>query len=155
MSRINLLLIVENLKKSSQFYMNYFNQRILFHFGSAITFESGLTLQTKDSFSSLIGKKNRIKQKPFNCALYFEEKDLELLRNTLKRKVEWVHDIEEQPWGQRVFRLLDPDGHLIEVGEPMKECIKRLAGEGMSNLEIEKKSGVPQEAIEATLELWQ
>ena len=29
-----------------------------------------------------------------------------------------VHPIRTEPWGQRVFRLLDPDGHIVEVGEP-------------------------------------
>lgn len=32
--------------------------------------------------------------------------------------VELIHPIERQAWGQKVFRFYDPDGHIVEVGEP-------------------------------------
>ena len=29
-----------------------------------------------------------------------------------------VHPIRMEPWGQRVFRIFDPDKHVVELGEP-------------------------------------
>ncbi len=34
-------------------------------------------------------------------------------------QVELIHAIERQVWGQRVFRIYDPDGHAMEVGAPL------------------------------------
>jgi uncharacterized glyoxalase superfamily protein PhnB len=34
-------------------------------------------------------------------------------------RVDLIHPIVEQAWGQRVFRFYDPDGHAVEVGEPL------------------------------------
>lgn len=55
-----------------------------------------------------------------NLNLYFESEDLDA---TYRRVVEgghrMVHPIALQPWSQRVFRVLDPDGHLVEIGDPL------------------------------------
>ena len=34
-------------------------------------------------------------------------------------RVDLIHPIVEQAWGQRVFRFHDPDGHAVEIGEPI------------------------------------
>jgi len=34
--------------------------------------------------------------------------------------VEFIHEIVEQPWGQKVMRFYDPDYHMIEVGAPIE-----------------------------------
>jgi uncharacterized glyoxalase superfamily protein PhnB len=51
--------------------------------------------------------------------LYFETNQLDAAFARLKNKVRLVHPIERQSWGQRVFRFYDPDGHVIEIGEPL------------------------------------
>lgn len=33
-------------------------------------------------------------------------------------------------WQQRVIRIFDPDGHMIEIGESMSEIAKRFLKEG-------------------------
>ncbi|NCU32068.1 MAG: hypothetical protein EOM23_03850 [Candidatus Moranbacteria bacterium] len=34
--------------------------------------------------------------------------------------VEFLHKIQEKPWGQKTIRFFDPDRHLIEIGEVLK-----------------------------------
>ena len=40
--------------------------------------------------------------------------------------------VVEHPWGQRVIRFYDLDGHLIEVGESMKLVTRRFQAAGMT-----------------------
>lgn len=34
-------------------------------------------------------------------------------------EIEFVYKLKTHSWGQKVVRLYDPDGNLIEVGTPM------------------------------------
>ncbi len=55
-----------------------------------------------------------------NLLLYFETKDLDGTFARIRDKVNLIHPIKQQHWGQRVFRFFDPDGHIVEIGEPME-----------------------------------
>ena len=65
--------------------------------------------------------------------------------------VEFVHDVAEQPWRQLTVRILDPDGHMIEVGERMDVCLQRLAATGMTEEEIAESTTMPLEAVQFLL----
>ncbi|HEX7496456.1 MAG TPA: VOC family protein, partial [Candidatus Limnocylindrales bacterium] len=55
-----------------------------------------------------------------NLDIYFETDDLESALNAVVESgAEIIHPIEVQAWGQRVFRFHDPDGHIVEIGDPM------------------------------------
>ena len=84
--------------------------------------------------------------------LYFETESLDEIFNDLKnQKTEFLHEIEEQPWGQRVLRFYDPDKHIIEIGETMEAVIIRFYKQGHSFEEIVEKSSMPKEFVEATI----
>ena len=53
--------------------------------------------------------------------------------------MEYLGEVIEHSWGQRVIRFYDPDGHIIEVGEDMKMVIKRFFASGMTMEEISVK----------------
>ena len=55
-----------------------------------------------------------------NVLLYFEDDDIEAAFARLRDRVALIHPLKTQAWGQRVFRFHDPDGHVIEIGEPLK-----------------------------------
>ncbi|WP_252187569.1 glyoxalase/bleomycin resistance/dioxygenase family protein [Anaeromonas gelatinilytica] len=62
-----------------------------------------------------------------NSELYFEYDDLEELQSKLKKeKVEFIHEMREQPWRQRVLRIYDPSKNIIEVGESLEYLSYRL-----------------------------
>ena len=58
-------------------------------------------------------------------------------------KIDFVHSIIEQPWGQRCFRVYDPDQHIVEFGEPMHIVVLRYHENGMDVKEINKKTLMP------------
>ncbi|MDO9325161.1 MAG: VOC family protein, partial [Methanoregula sp.] len=84
--------------------------------------------------------------------VYFEsEKIDEAYASVRSYGAEFVHEIREQPWGQRVFRFHDPDGFVIEIGEPMDALVRRLSREGMTLEEIITKTTLPAEIVQAIL----
>ena len=57
----------------------------------------------------------------------------------------------EQPWGQRVFRIYDPDKHMVELGEPMTAVIKRYLNQGMTPIEVAKRMSMPFEIVQTVV----
>ncbi len=56
-----------------------------------------------------------------NLLIYLEcdaPEALDKIYSSMKDKASIIHEIEIQKWGQRVFRFYDPDGHIVELGEP-------------------------------------
>ncbi|MFA7195399.1 MAG: VOC family protein, partial [Candidatus Neomarinimicrobiota bacterium] len=80
--------------------------------------------------------------------LYFEDSDPDKTVRTLKDAgVRFLHAIREESWGQRTCRFFDPDGHLIEIGEPLQVFIGNMYKKGLSPEQISEKSGVALEMI--------
>jgi catechol 2,3-dioxygenase-like lactoylglutathione lyase family enzyme len=67
-----------------------------------------------------------------NFELYFETELLEDAWERLMPRAEAIHPMKIQPWGQRCFRVRDPEGHILEVAEPMETVIRRLSDQGQS-----------------------
>ena len=83
-----------------------------------------------------------------NFELYFETGDLDtVLQRLTDADVALVHPLREQPWGQRVFRCFDPDGHIVEVGEPMPVVISRYLSQGMSAEEAADRTSMPLDIV--------
>jgi hypothetical protein len=61
--------------------------------------------------------------------------------------IKFLHQINEEPWGQRTIRFFDPDGHLIEIGEPMEVFVNNMSQKGLSAVQISEKSGIPVETV--------
>ncbi|HOW14892.1 glyoxalase/bleomycin resistance/dioxygenase family protein [Methanosarcina sp.] len=144
------LIVVNNMEVSRNFYEKVLNQRVQYDFGENVSFEGGFAIHLKSHFSDLIGvNRNDIIQKSNNSELYFEEEDLDSFLQKLKcmDSIEYVHELKEQPWGQRVIRFYDPDMHIVEVGEPMESVVKRLLSEGSSVEETSKRTLMPEEFV--------
>ena len=63
-----------------------------------------------------------------------------LYKQLVKEKTKVIHSIREHSWGQRAFRVYDPDDHIIEFAESMESVVLRLHMKGFSIGEIAKKS---------------
>ena len=115
------LITVTDMAVSRRFYETVLQMRVQHDFGENIQFEDGLSLHEKGHFAGLIGAKPEdITSRARNMELYFEEEDIEAFAASLEAYgVALVHPLARQPWGQRVVRFYDPDGHIIEVGEPI------------------------------------
>lgn len=146
---------VSDIAKSKRFYNKVLGQKIVADFGRNVTFEGGLSLWEKNyALNVIFGKKaNKISAGANNVELYFESLNIEKLFSRLKKNnVAVIHPILEHPWGQRAFRIYDPDKHIIEFAEPMSAVVLRLHSNGLSLEEIARKSMMPPEFIKAALQ---
>ena len=147
------LIVVKDMAVSRKFYEEVLNQKVEMDFGANITFEKAFSLQTKDSWVDFIRKTEKdVHNKPDNFELYFEEEQFENFVERLKSfEINYVHDVIEYPWGQRVIRFYDPDMHMIEVGESMETVVKRFIGQGLSIEETAERTQHPIEFVKSCL----
>lgn len=136
MKYICALFVVDDMEKSKDFYVRILGQKIKYDFGENVTFEGDFALHEKEHFRGLLG--NLMINKGSNCSeLYFEHDNLKELEDKLKREnVEFIHEMTEQPWRQRVLRIYDPSKNIIEIGESLEYLAYRLWKEGKTEDEI-------------------
>lgn len=116
----NILIVVQDIEKSKQFYHDLFGlDTILDHDGNMILTE-GLVLQDRNIWKRFLNKDTILENN--SCELYFEEPDIEAFVEKLERlypSIQYVNRLMTHNWGQKVIRFYDLDGNLIEVGTPM------------------------------------
>ncbi|MCI8950556.1 MAG: glyoxalase [Lachnospiraceae bacterium] len=116
----NVLIAVEDMKRSIAFYQELFGLEVILDQDGNVIMTEGLVLQDKAVWESFI-ERNVIPKN--NCSeLYFEEADIEAFVKKLecyREPIQYVNRLTEHSWGQKVIRFYDPDGNLIEVGTPM------------------------------------
>ena len=112
----NILLVVEDIEKSKQFYHDLFGlDTILDNDGNMILTE-GLVLQEKKIWSEFLGKE--IVSKNNSCELYFEERDIEAFVEKLEKlypSISYVNKLMTHTWGQKVVRFYDLDGMDLKI----------------------------------------
>ena len=142
------LIAVKNIAKSKEFYEKVLEQKIIMDLGVHVSFESGISMQ--ENYEELVGEELNITEKANSFELYFEAEDLDKWNEKLKKinELEFIHEIKEYPWGQRVIRFYDFDKHVIEVAESMESVVKRFLKQGMSVEEAAKRSMFPIEFVE-------
>lgn len=146
MSSINYtsaVLFVKDISVSKDFYMNIFKQEIQYDFGTNVMFKSGLSiweLKKDHEIYSCYPNDNMARTNKFE--IYFETDDLDGIISSMEsNSIEKLHEVKEEPWGQRTIRLFDPDGHMVEIGESMVLFVKRLSLL-MSPKEVSSKTGL-------------
>ena len=151
----NPLLVVTDMEASKAFYREVLGLRIIMDFDANVTLTGGICLQTKESWLRLIqAEKEEFSFCGRDTELYFEEDSFDDFVRKLSEQdfIRYVHPVVEHPWGQRVIRFYDPDGHMIEVGEDMKMVINRFLTSGMSMDEVSVKMGASIEDLNKLLE---
>lgn len=154
MKYICALLVVEDMAKARRFYEQILDQKVAFDFGQNLSFEGGLAIHLRSHYQELLGlQAGPIVANSNSFEVYFEEDDLPLVEQKLKdANAPFVHGIVEQPWGQRVLRVRDPDGHIVEVGETMTAVVRRLHDGGAAMDAISARTGLPESFIRQALE---
>ena len=140
MKYICTVISVADVNAARKFYENLFGLEVFQDYGKNVAFTCGLALQ--QDFDWLVGmSKERIVEKPNNAEIVFEEQDFDGFLDKLKAypEIEYLGEVVEHSWGQRVIRFYDLDGHIIEVGEDMKMVIKRFLATGMTMEEVSMK----------------
>jgi catechol 2,3-dioxygenase-like lactoylglutathione lyase family enzyme len=118
MSFVSSIIVVEDVVRSRHLYEKILDQRVIADFGIYnVGFAGGFAMYKKTLFQDLTDGLE-IAGRSNNFVLYFEVDNLaELEEEIVRNGFELIHRIREQPWKQRVFRLYDYDGHIVEVAE--------------------------------------
>lgn len=148
-------LFVKDIEISKQFYTELLGQTVQMDFDGVLTLDCGVTLwqiQSRHIIPQTIGTQAVSDSKSNRFELYFETGELEATFKRLTQAgVSFLHPIHEEPWGQRTFRLFDPDNHLVEIGEPLEIFVRNLFDQGLTVEEITRKTGVPVEMVKETV----
>jgi catechol 2,3-dioxygenase-like lactoylglutathione lyase family enzyme len=141
------LITVADMERSRNFYEGVLGQKVEADFGQNVSF-GGFSIHLRPHFKTLIDNKE-IAVGGNNFELYFEYDDVEQICQKLKaEKVEFIHELREQPWRQLTMRFYDPDKNIIEIGETMEHLILRLHQQGNSPDDIVKMTGLDKELID-------
>jgi len=145
------VIYVRDMPASRHFYEGLLEQVVLMDHGPNIGFQGGFALWQVDhaceiTYGRAPASKGQLGAENFE--LYFESVDIEAIWSRLEEAgVRPVHAMRAQPWGQRVFRVYDPDGHIVEIGEPMPIVIRRFLNEGLSCEEVAQRTSMPVEIV--------
>lgn len=147
----NPLLVVSDMEKSKTFYKQVLGLRVIADFGANVTLTGGLALQTLDSWMGFIQKEVCFSGN--DTEVYFEEEDFDQFLEKIAKldAIQYVHQVYEHRWGQRVVRIYDPDMHIIEVGESMKLVCRRFLDSGLSMEETAKRMDVPERFVRSCI----
>jgi catechol 2,3-dioxygenase-like lactoylglutathione lyase family enzyme len=148
------LIAVEDVAVSRSFYEECLGQKVKDDFVENVAFEGGFAIHRRGHFQDLLGGGERYAAVPKSHTgeLYFESDDVEAFEQRLKQAgVEFIHSIREQPWGQQVMRVYDPDGHVVEIGEPMESVVLRLYRQGFSLESICQKTSMPGPFVQGVI----
>lgn len=121
MKHVDTIVLVEDIKVSKEFYINMIGLEILYDWGNMVIFKDRFSihqankLMPEQEINKLV---QNGKQGYNNLVIYFEVENIEDEYNKMLRKgLKIIHEIMELPW-QKIFRIYDPDNHIIEIGGP-------------------------------------
>ena len=148
MKYVCTVISVADISAARKFYEELFGVEVYQDYGRNIAFTCGLALQ--QDFDWLVNiPKEKVLKKSNNAEVVFEEQNFDGFLNKLKEysEIEYLGEVIEHSWGQRVIRFYDLDEHLIEVGEDMQMVVKRFLASGMTMEEVSAKMDVSIEDL--------
>ena len=121
LSHIDTILLVQNIERSKAFYSGILELEVLHDWQTMLVYKERFALLQADALLPREEAQKFIQPGPQghgNVVVYFQSDDLESCYEKLSKVgVEIIHGILTLPW-ERVFRVYDPDGYVIEIGEP-------------------------------------
>ena len=144
------VLLVQDVAASRQFYEELLGQKVFMDFGPNVSFAGGsfAIWQVDHAHEIMFDQPAAGQVGQGEMEIYFESDDLDgVMQRFIEAGVKLVHALREQPWGQRVVRVYDPDGHIIEVGEPIPVFVMRLLDQGLSVQQAAERTSVPVEVV--------
>lgn len=148
---ISSVLFVEDITRARKFYEEVLEQKVLLDHGPNVGFAGGFAIwQIEHANQMVFGERKKAREDLNKDAaeLYFETRELdEAILKIKAAGAGLIHDLMEQPWGQRVIRFRDPDGHILDLGEPMDVVIRRYLAAGLTPEEVVEHTFMPLEVI--------
>jgi catechol 2,3-dioxygenase-like lactoylglutathione lyase family enzyme len=150
------VIFVQDIAASRHFYEDLLGQQVELDHGPSVVFKGGFALWQVDHALQTIYERVPDATTPLggqSYELHFETVDAKAASARLAQAgVEFVHPLREMPWGKRIFRVRDPDGHIVALGEPMSAVIARLLGEGLSAEAVAERTAMPLDVVEQVAE---
>ena len=148
---MSIALFVKDIEISKDFYSTILQQQIELDFGKNVIYKAGFAIweiRENHIIPNLIGV-DKIRDYSVNrFELYFETENIVQDFKDLKSKnVLFLHEIHEELWGQQTIRFFDPDNHLIEIGESMKQFVNRFIEQGLTLEQVSARTFVPVEEV--------
>ncbi len=143
------LIAVKDIEAAKAFYKNVMGMEVTLDLGANVSLNNG-ALALQYDYAGLVGEIDvKIESFSNDHELYFEEADIDGFLERLGQfpDIRYVHRVKEYPWGQRVVRFYDPDGHIIEVGESMESVFRRFHAAGMSVEQVAERTMHPVEFV--------
>ena len=109
--------MVSDIEESINFYRDLFGLQVVLNNDGNVIMTEGLVLQDKNIWKDFL-EKDVVPQNNMT-ELYFEEKNIEDFvekLNNSRYEIQYVNELMEHSWGQKMVRFYDLDGNLIEVG---------------------------------------
>ena len=120
---VNPIIFVKDVNLSKEFYTQVVGLEVVEDHGPFVLFQDHFSIhQARELTITVWGEDAPETGQPQgrrNLLLYFETPDLEQMFNKICDRVDLIHPIQAQAWGQKVFRFYDPDHHVVEIGEPL------------------------------------
>ena len=148
------ILAVSEIAPARHFYETLLQQTVKYDFGVNVTFVGDFSVHLRSHLRGLQGLETAemVQDHTPDAELTFETDDIDGLEQRLSEaQVEFVHGSREQPWGQRVVRVYDRDGYVVEIGEEMTAVVRRMSRQGQSAEQIVEKTAMPSEFVEQAL----
>ena len=150
--RLNVtILAVTDMSKSKYFYEKILRCTIVMDLDEQnVAFAEGFSLQSMQTWPTMIRRgAETVRFGNNNMGLVFEVENIEdfMLHLAQFPEIQYLHEIIEMPWAQRVVRFYDPDHNIVEVGEQMGAVCKRFLSQGLSLEETSKRTMMPIEYI--------
>lgn len=121
MKQVDTIVLVKDIKKSDQFYKEAFGLEVLHDWQTMIIYKNRLALHQVDKLQPAEFAESLTLQNSSPVIIYLEldegKKLEDLLDHLGEMNVPVIHGIYSLPW-QRIIRVKDPDGIIIEIGEP-------------------------------------
>jgi catechol 2,3-dioxygenase-like lactoylglutathione lyase family enzyme len=141
-------LFVRDMEASRSFYEGLLGQVVEQDHGAHLVYVGGLCLwQAERARGIIFGKSEGARGRP-EFEVYFETDELEgVFERAGDSGARIIHGLREEAWGQRTFRCFDPDGHVVEVGEPMRLVIEGMVARGIALETIARTTQMPMELV--------
>jgi len=145
------VIFVKDIAASRQFYEGLLGQKVAMDMGINLSFAGGFALWQVDHahqmiFGTPVDDAGPLGHKNFEFCFETDDLDAAFARVTAANSP-YIQPPHEQPWGQRVFHVYDPDGHIVEVGELMTVVVARFITAGLSAEETARRTGMPLEMV--------
>ena len=118
----NVLIVVNDIQKSKHFYKELFGLDTVLDGDANVILTEGLVLQDASVWKTCLNREVLFGNRAME--LYFEETEIEAFVKKVEayeESIVCVTPLTELGFGQKVLRICDPDGHLIEVRTPMAQ----------------------------------